>query len=139
MDARKHGSAPRRRTAGRIVAWTVTTATMVGLGQAPTAAATVVPEGALVPVVVDGAADAAAAEVTRLGGVVDHRPGARDGVHARVPAAGLTALRRVDGVSAVTPGSTVVSLCEEWDDDTGEGPRARQGSSGAVDRWPPDQ
>jgi serine protease AprX len=138
MDAGKHGSAPRRRTAGRIVAWTVTTATLVGLGQSPTAAATVVPEGALVPVVVEGAADAAAAEVARLGGVVDHRPAARDGVHARVPAVGLTALRRVDGVSAVTPGSAVVSLCEEWDD-IDEGPRAGRGSRGAADGWPPDQ
>ena len=86
-----------------MAAWAVTTATITVLGAAPTAAARIVPAGTLVPVVVHGASDAAAAEVTRLGGVVDHRPGVLDGVRARVPAGDIGILARVDGVRAAAP------------------------------------
>ncbi len=113
MDARQHGWRAWRRTATRAVAWTATTATLVFVGSAPTTAATVVPDGALMPVVVEGAADAAADEVTRLGGVVDSRPAVADELRARVPVAGIAVLRRVDGVRAVTPDGTLASLREE--------------------------
>ena len=139
MDAEQHGSATWRRTAGRVAAWTVTTVTLVGLGQSPTAAATVVPDGALVPVVVEGAVGAAADEVTRLGGVVDARTVLGDELQARVPAAGITALQQVDGVSAVTPGSPLVSLCEAWHHRGGARPDGTQEDSDPGGWWAPDR
>ena len=105
------------------MAWTVTTATLVFVGSAPTTAATVVPDGALVPVVVEGAADAAATEVTRLGGVVDRRLTVPDELRARVPVAGIAALTQVDGVRAVRPDGTLESLSEEWGVGTNTGGR----------------
>jgi serine protease AprX len=95
-------------------------ATLVGTGVTPSAAAA--PDDPLVPVIVEGAADAAAAEVLRLGGVVDLRLDILDGLQARVPADGLALLGQVDGVRAVTPDGSLVALDQMWGDDTtGEG------------------
>ncbi|WP_143425098.1 S8 family serine peptidase [Geodermatophilus pulveris] len=93
------------------------------------------PDGPLVPVIVEGAAGAAAAGVERLGGVVDRRLSILDGLHARVPAAGIPALARLDGVRAVTPDGALVALDEVWgDDDTHEDEQA----SLATGRWEAD-
>ncbi|WP_158657509.1 S8 family serine peptidase [Blastococcus saxobsidens] len=95
------------------------------MGVTPSAAAAEAPTGPLVPVIVEGGAAAAAAEVQRLGGVVDLRLDILDGLQARVPAGGLPLLSRVDGVRAVTPDGPLVTLDQVWGDDTtGEGREA---------------
>jgi serine protease AprX len=103
MGARELGWTPWRRCTGRVAAWAATTMTLAVLGTSPTVAATIVPRGAMVPVVVEGSADTTAGEVTRLGGVVERRLPRVDGVRARVPVGEITDLARVDGVHAVTP------------------------------------
>jgi serine protease AprX len=109
-----------RRTAARVTAVTVAAATLMGTGIGPTSAGP--GDGALVPVIVEGGADAAAAEVLRLGGVVDRELAVLDGLRARVPAGAVEALARVEGVGTVTPDGSLTSLDEKWGDDTtGEG------------------
>lgn len=130
MAAGQRSKEARRRPAARaaVLAMATTTmmgATLVGTGVTPSAAASTALDGPLVPVVVEGAADAAAAEVLRLGGVVDLRLDILDGLQARVPADGLALLSQVDGVRAVTPDGSLVALDEVWGDDTtGEGREA---------------
>ncbi|SDN47685.1 serine protease AprX [Geodermatophilus sp. DSM 45219] len=125
MTARQPGKEARPRPAARATVLAMASATLVGMGVTPTAAAATAPEGPLVPVIVEGSADAAAAEVQRLGGVVDLRLDVLDGLQARVPADRLAALTQVEGVRAVTPDGTLVPLDERWGDDTtGEGLQA---------------
>ena len=125
MTARQRGKEARPRPAARAIVLAMALATLVGMGVTPTAAAATAPEGPLVPVIVEGGADAAAAEVQRLGGVVDLRLDILDGLQARVPAGGLARLGQVEGVRAVTPDGALVSLDERWGDDTtGEGQQA---------------
>ncbi|GAA4746620.1 hypothetical protein GCM10023328_31020 [Modestobacter marinus] len=132
MDTGPQLSGAWRRRAARGAALTVASATVIGMTGAPPAAADT---GALVPVIVEGAADATAAEVVRLGGVVDQQLGVIGGLRARVPAARLATLAAVDGVRAVTPDGELVSLDQEWgDDDTHEDEQA----SSATGRWEAD-
>src|SRR4051812_18466868 len=98
--------------------------TVAALGTGTVPAAATEPAGeasaasALVPVIVEGAPDAAAAAVERFGGVVDTRLSVVDGLSARVPASAVTALAAVEGVRSVTPDSSVQVLKERWGDDT---------------------
>src|SRR4051794_35916243 len=82
-----------------------------GTGTVPAAATEPAGEAsaasALVPVIVEGAPDAAAAAVERFGGVVDTRLSVVDGLSARVPASAVAVLAAVEGVRSVTPDSSV--------------------------------
>jgi serine protease AprX len=117
MDASKQSGA-WRRTAVRAAATAVASATLVAMGVTPAGAATDDSDDRLVSVIVEGAPDAAAAEVIRLGGVVGQQLTIIDGVQAQVPASAVAAIAAVDGVRGVTPDSSVQVLKERWGDDT---------------------
>jgi serine protease AprX len=123
MDAGRVPRPPWRHRAGRVAAMALATATLTGAITAPSASAGVVQPTAqgtgpdLVSVIVEGSADAAAAEVLRLGGVVDRRLEIVDGLQARVPAGRIAALAAVDGAHVTLDGS-LLSLGEKWGDDT---------------------
>lgn len=135
MTARARSKEARRRPAARAAAVAMASATLVGMGVQPSSAAGRAPDGPLVPVIVEGAADAAAVQVLRLGGVVDQRLSILDGLHARVPVDGIAVLAEIEGVRAVTPDGQLVALDQEWgDDDTHEDEQASQ----ATGRWEAD-
>jgi serine protease AprX len=121
MDAGTHGHTRARR---RLAAAGVLAAIAAGaLGTGSAAAAErpdrTAPGGdGTVGVIVEGNADAAAAEIRRHGGTVERRLPVVDGISATVPASALDDLAALPGVRSVTEDETLVPLGVRWGDDT---------------------
>jgi serine protease AprX len=144
MDARHARGRPTRPPWGLRAAGTAAlTAAVVGSGLSTTPASAApdptveqLAAGGSVHVIVEGAPDAAAAAVERLGGAVETRLSVVDGLSARVPAATVADLLRVPGVRAVTPDSSLQVLGEKWGDDT---TKQDEKASAETGKWEADK